>query len=44
MEPVTVCGNCEKEIPSGKMRMHEAQCRRLNMKCPKCNQVILKAD
>lgn len=43
-EETKFCKNCEKQIESGKFRMHEMQCARINYKCKECGQIVAKSD
>lgn len=39
-----VCSMCKKDIEVGKFRLHEVTCARMNYKCAKCGEIVLKAD
>jgi uncharacterized protein with PIN domain len=39
-----VCPTCNKDIDADKFRLHEVSCARNNFLCPKCKEVVLKAD
>lgn len=41
---VKLCQTCDKEIDAAKFRMHEVQCARINTRCKKCNQIVLKSE
>lgn len=42
--PMKPCGVCGKPIEEPKFRIHEATCARNNFKCPKCGEIVPKAD
>ena len=39
-----LCGMCQKQIDVAKFRLHESACARMNYKCPKCGEIVLKAE
>ena len=39
-----MCNHCERMIEVPKLRMHEVQCQRMNVKCQECGVVILKDE
>ena len=43
-EQVKKCPLCEKDIEQSKFRLHEVACARNNYKCPKCSEIVLKAE
>jgi len=38
------CFNCKKSIELTKLRIHEAQCRRMTYKCDKCLEIVQKCE
>lgn len=38
------CFNCKRLIELPKLRIHEAQCRRMTYKCDKCLELIQKCE
>ena len=41
---MSVCGNCEKKVPSASLHMHEAFCTRNVFKCAECGKAVAKED
>lgn len=41
---MTTCSNCDKQIDLAKQRMHQVQCLKLVIRCPQCNQAVLKSE
>ncbi len=39
-----VCPICGRDIEVSKFRLHEVACARMNYKCPKCGEIVPKAD
>lgn len=38
-----LCENCGKRIPTQQMRLHLLRCRRIYMRCPKCNTAVMRS-